>query len=180
MCWCVLVCVGVCGGLLCGVVCVVWCVVWCGPLKTSVRRFTMPPCVTAKRPCHTRHGRFESTHGDVLNLHTHQHTRTPPTVEHKCLSSPPNHLHESLPLARKPPTWAKSPILLFQRQCLHHKRMHLRLNTNTHIHHTHIDTNAKCTRHIHTKHEHAHTHNTSANNGTMLIAVTSDEEHEGT
>ena len=28
------------------------------------------PCVPSKRPCHTRHGRFDDTHGSVLNVHT--------------------------------------------------------------------------------------------------------------
>ena len=28
------------------------------------------PCVFSKRPCHMRHGHFESTHGSVLKEHT--------------------------------------------------------------------------------------------------------------
>ena len=65
---------------VCCVVCVV-CVVWRGTLKTPACRFKTLPCVPAERPCHTRHGRFAGTHGDVLNLSTHggvlnQHTHT--------------------------------------------------------------------------------------------------------
>ena len=69
---------GVCGVCVCWCVC--WCVWWwgvCGVcvlvvcvLVCVVCRFKAPPCVPAKRPCHTRHGRFGGTHGDVLNLHT--------------------------------------------------------------------------------------------------------------
>ena len=28
------------------------------------------PCVPSKRPCHTRHRRFDGTHGSVLDVHT--------------------------------------------------------------------------------------------------------------
>ena len=82
-------------------VCVCVCVCVRGTLKTSVCRFIMPPCVDSKRlrvcrqkrPCHMRHERFggtrrrvESTHGGVLNLHTHTHTNThtnkTPTTHH--------------------------------------------------------------------------------------------------
>ena len=75
-------------------VCVLVCCVWCGTLKTSVCRFKTPPCVPAKRPCHT------STHRQQPNTNA------------------PNHPDESLPLVHKPPTWAANPILFFQRQCL--------------------------------------------------------------
>ena len=128
-----------------------------------------------KNPRRHKRRRFESTHAP-----THTNTADNRTQMHL------NHPHESLPLAHKPPTWAASPILFFQRQCLHHNRMHVQtLNTNRHTPHTHIDTHAPCT--IHKNHEHAHTyttpyhsHNMSVKNGTTLIAVTSDEEHEGT
>ena len=49
------------------------------------------------------------------------------------------------------------PILLFQRQCLHHKRMHVRLSTHTHISTHTVHTPQK---HAHTTHEHAHTYTT--------------------
>ena len=81
-------CVCVCVGVLCGWLCACWCA-WCGTLETSVCRFKTPPCVPAKRACHIRHGRFDDTHGYVLNLHKeaflnrHTHTRTnTPTHTH--------------------------------------------------------------------------------------------------
>ena len=32
--------------------------------------FKSLPCVPSKRPCYIKHRRFESTHGNVLNVHT--------------------------------------------------------------------------------------------------------------
>ena len=115
-------------------------------------RFKTFPCVPAKRPCHIRHGRFGGTHGEDLNLHTeallnpHTHTTTH-THEH--------HLHESPPLAHKPPTRAMSPILSFQRHSLHtsasmldsqHTQTHtphnLNTNTDTTPHHTSVKAGA--------------------------------------
>ena len=74
---------------------------------------------------------------------------------------------------------ATSPILLFQRQFLHHKRMHVRLPTHTQTTHT------PCTRHTNThnmntnkEHEQKHRHNTLPHTqhfrqtGTTWIAVT--------
>ena len=91
--------------------------------------------------------RFESTHAHTpTHTHTRHQQHTTPTlknfvVENRTQMPPlplPNDLHESLPFAHKPPTWATSPILLFQRQCLHHKRMHVMLSTHTrHTQHTH-------------------------------------------
>ena len=132
MCGCVrcvgVVCVGVL--LLCG-----WVSMW-----HTRRRFE----------CTRR--RFESTHTSHT---TSPHSRTsPPTMKHIC----PNVSHESLPLSNKPPTWATSLILLFKRQCLRHKRMHVRLSTHTP--HTYIDTHLVHATQTHTTHEHAHTYTT--------------------
>ena len=59
---------------------------------------------------HTRRS-FESTHGGVLNLHTHAHNSTHTNTADNQTQMSPNHLHESPLLAHKPPTWATSPIL---------------------------------------------------------------------
>ena len=99
------------------VVCV-WCV-WC-------------VCGVPKRPCHMRHGRHtrrrsESTHGGVSNLHTH-------TVLNRT-QMPPNHLHESLPLAHKTPT---TPMSSPQAHACHALNTY---NTPTHnTQHTHSQT----------------------------------------
>ena len=131
-CWCVLVC---------------WCV-WCGTLKTSVCKFKNAP-VCGVLAAHTEtlgiytRRRFESTHA-----HTHTNTHTN-TASNRTLILPTIH-HESFPLSNTPPKWATSPTILFRRQCLHHKRMHVRLSkhTQTHTPHTYRHTTE------------AHTHNT--------------------
>ena len=70
LCWavcCVLVCCYVLGCACCCGACVSSCL----PLKNApVCTFKTLPCVLSKRPCHIGHGRFESTHGSVLNVHT--------------------------------------------------------------------------------------------------------------
>ena len=66
-CCCVWLCVVVCCCVL--VLCV--CVSSCLALKNaSVCTFKTLPCKLSKRPCLTRHGRFEGTRGSVLNVHT--------------------------------------------------------------------------------------------------------------
>ena len=60
-----------------------------------------PVCVPSKRPCHTRHGRFNGTHGSVWKVHTGafrkytqrcfqcahtQHSTIPNTMQHHTTS----------------------------------------------------------------------------------------------
>ena len=139
-CWCV--CVGVCVGVVSCVWCVVssvcvWCV--CGAARCK------PPCVDSKRLCagktpvshetrafwrHTRR-RFESTHGGVLNLQKLAHTNTALNGTHMLTQTSLNH-H---PWHTNHQQWATSPFLFFQHQCLHNKRMHVKLSPQTQ--HTH-------------------------------------------
>ena len=74
MCLCVVRCVL----LLCVVVLWLSCACCCGhgcgcgcvcEFRSFLHIKTLP-CVLSKRPCHKRQGRFESTHGSVLNEHT--------------------------------------------------------------------------------------------------------------
>ena len=64
----------------------------CDGCSVPVCAFKMLPCVSSKRPCHIRHGRFDGTHGSVLNVHTalisvqehttHNNTHSPTTTRH--------------------------------------------------------------------------------------------------
>ena len=138
------------------VVCVVscmWCGVWCvvGLSRVSVEK---PPCVDAKRLRVYTRRHFESiTHTTHTTHVTHTtippHSRiSPPIIKHVCL---PTISMNHYPWHAKKPKWAMSPILLFQRQSLHHKLMHVRLSTHKHNTYTHMQT------HTHT---HTHTHST--------------------
>ena len=150
--------VWVCCCCVVGVFLCVWCL-WCGTLKnTCVHSKRLRVCwqnarVTQDTDVLTAHTetfrvytreRFESTHAHtphVPDTHTHEQlTHKQHTHEFRRRQSntnAPNDLHESRPLAHKPPKWATSPIIPFQRQRLHHTRTHVRLSTHTTQHTTH-------------------------------------------
>ena len=94
--------------------------------------------------------------------------------------------HEPLTLSNNPLKWATSPILLYQRQCLHHRRMHVRRSQHTHrhTHTTHIDTHTHTHRAhatlTHTTDEHAHTFTTNYHTHTQHKFCTSRNRFDPT
>ena len=90
------------------------------------------------------------THGDVLNLHTDAfwiYTRTHTHEHHRqSNTNAPNHLHESLPLAHKPPTWTITPSSFSNANvCTTSACMLDSQHKQTHTPHTDRQTHASCT-----------------------------------
>ena len=138
---CVLVCVFVCVLVVCVCVAVCWtcvCVVCSDGVCDGVCDGACVVCLNVHththhiRTTHTPTTQIQTTHSRMCRRRQRQHTV--PTI----------YLHESCPSAlSKPPSWATSSIISFQRHCLLPKRILVRLSTRIQqTHHPHMTTHS--------------------------------------